>query len=110
MASCASAKSGSNSIAFSAAARILSISAAASDRVRLILSGTGFRFRTSLSNVIVTIGGAYAEVVSAGAQSSSAGVDQVEVLVPRSLAGRDEVDVLLTVDGLIANPVKITIQ
>src|SRR5262249_48475009 len=38
------------------------------DRVFLILYGTGIRFRSSLSSVIATIGGAYAEVSFAGAQ------------------------------------------
>ena len=38
------------------------------------------------------------------------GVDQVNVLVPGSLAGRGEVDVLLTVDAQMANPVRINIK
>jgi uncharacterized protein (TIGR03437 family) len=82
----------------------------ATDRIHLILSGTGIRFRSSLSAVIATIGGAYAEVISTEAQPDSLGIDQVELLLPRSLAGRGEIDVLLTVDAQMANPVRINIQ
>jgi uncharacterized protein (TIGR03437 family) len=52
----------------------------------------------------------YAEVIFAEAQSDAVGVDQVAVLLPRRLAGRGEVDVLLTVDGKMANPVRINIK
>lgn len=45
-----------------------------------------------------------------GPQGSYAGLDQVNVVLPRSLAGRGEVDVLLTVDGRAANPAKINIK
>jgi hypothetical protein len=34
----------------------------------------------------------------------------VEVLIPRNLAGCGEVDVLLTVDAQMANPVRINIK
>ena len=80
------------------------------DRVFLILFGTGIRFRSSLSSVIATIGGVYAEVSFAGAHPGFVGVDQVNVLLPRSLAGRGEVDVLLTVDAQLANPVRINLS
>ncbi len=81
-----------------------------SDRVFLILFGSGIRFRGSLSAVIATIGGAYAQVSFAETQPSLVGVDQVNVFVPRSLAGRGEVDVLLTVEAKMANPVRINIK
>jgi uncharacterized protein (TIGR03437 family) len=80
------------------------------DRVYLILFGSGIRFRSSLSSVIATIGGTYAQVSFAEAQPGLVGVDQVNVLVPRSLARRGEVDVLLTVDALMANPTRINIK
>jgi len=80
------------------------------DRVFLIMYGTGIRFRSSLASVIATIGGVYAEVSFAGAQPDFVGVDQVNVLLPHSLAGRGEVDVLLTVDALMANRVLINIK
>jgi uncharacterized protein (TIGR03437 family) len=77
------------------------------DQVYLVLYGTGIRFRTSLATVSLTIGGSNAQVVYAGPQSEYDGLDQVNTLMPRSLAGRGEVDVLLTVDGKPANPLKV---
>ena len=46
----------------------------------------------------------------AGVLPEFAGVDQVNVLVPRSVIGRGEVDVLLTVETQMANPVQIQIK
>jgi uncharacterized protein (TIGR03437 family) len=77
------------------------------DQVFLLLFGTGIRFGSSPSAVIATIGGVYAEVNFAGVQGDFVGLDQVNVLVPRSLIGRGEV--LLTVDAQMANPVRINI-
>jgi uncharacterized protein (TIGR03437 family) len=82
----------------------------ADEQVFLILFGTGIRFRSSLSHVIATIGGAYAEVSYAAAQPDFVGLDQINVLVPRSLAGRGEVDLLLTVEARIANGVTFNIK
>ncbi|MDQ3012698.1 MAG: hypothetical protein M3X11_18560 [Acidobacteriota bacterium] len=81
-----------------------------SDQVFLILNGTGFRNRSALSGVIVSLGGVNSEVTFAGAQRSFAGLDQANGLVPRSLAGRGEVEVALTVDSKAANTVKVTIK
>ena len=38
------------------------------------------------------------------------GLDQVNLRVPRSLIGRGEVDVVLTVDGKIANTLRVNIK
>lgn len=76
------------------------------ERVILQIYGTGLRQRSSLANVIVTIGGVSATVEYAGAQPNFVGLDQLNVVVPPSLAGRGEVDVVLTVDGKIANTVR----
>jgi uncharacterized protein (TIGR03437 family) len=80
------------------------------EQVYLVLFGTGLRGRNSLSSVIATIGGAYGEVSFAGAHTEFAGVDQVNVLLPRSLIGRGIVDVLLTVEAQMANPVRVNIK
>jgi uncharacterized protein (TIGR03437 family) len=80
------------------------------DQVFLLLFGTGFRFHSSLSTVIATIGGAYAEVSFAGEQPDYVGLDQVNMLLPRSMIGRGEVDVLLTVEAQMANAVRINIK
>ncbi|HKA18190.1 MAG TPA: hypothetical protein VKN18_07730 [Blastocatellia bacterium] len=77
------------------------------DQVFLVLFGTGFRFRSTLGNVSVTLGGTDAQVTLAGAQGDLIGVDQLNVRVPRSLAGRGEVEVALTVDSKSANKVMV---
>jgi uncharacterized protein (TIGR03437 family) len=60
--------------------------------------------------VTATIGGTSATVSYAGAQGSLTGLDQVNVLIPRSLIGRGEAAVALTVDGKVANPVTINVK
>jgi uncharacterized protein (TIGR03437 family) len=79
------------------------------DQVYLRLYGTGIRFRSALSAVTCQIGGTSSEVLYAGAQSQYVGLEQINVFLPRSLIGRGEVDVVLTVDGLVANTVRINI-
>jgi uncharacterized protein (TIGR03437 family) len=82
-----------------------------SDQVFLILFGTGIRHRSALSAVTAKIGGADAQVLFAGAQGGFAGLDQINCgPLPRSLAGRGEVDVVLTVDGKTANTVKVHLK
>ena len=80
------------------------------DQVFLILNGTGIRGRSSLAAVTATIGGAAAQVSYAGDQGSFVGLDQINVAIPRSLIGRGEVDVVLTVDGKPANTVRVNIK
>lgn len=82
----------------------------ATDTVFLIVYGTAFRNRTALSNVTATIGGTAAPVSFAGKQGGLVGVDQANIQIPRSLIGRGEVDLILTVDGKAANTVKVNIQ
>lgn len=74
------------------------------------LYGTGIRGRTSLNNVFVEIGGAAAMVAYASSQPVFPGLDQINVFVPRSLAGAGEVPVVLTVDGVTANVVTVNIR
>jgi uncharacterized protein (TIGR03437 family) len=80
------------------------------DQVFLIGYGTGIRYRSSLSAVTATIGGANADVSFAGAQPAFVGLDQLNLAVPRSLAGRGAVDVVVRVDGKTANTVTINIK
>lgn len=80
------------------------------DQVILLLYGTGIRGVAAGAPVTATIGGVSAEVLYAGAQPEYAGLDQVNVRLPRSLAGRGEVNVLLTVEGKTANVVTVNIQ
>ncbi len=81
-----------------------------SDRVFLILFGTGLRGRSSLTGVSAKIGGETAEVSFAGAVLGLAGLDQVNLLLPLGLRGRGQVDIVLTVDGRVANVVTVSIR
>lgn len=80
------------------------------EQVFLILYGTGLRKRSSLTNVTATLGGTAAEVSFAGKQGGLTGVDQVNLRIPRSLIGRGEIDVILRVDGVAANTVRINVK
>ncbi|MEP7339367.1 MAG: BACON domain-containing carbohydrate-binding protein, partial [Acidobacteriota bacterium] len=80
------------------------------DQVYLVIYGTGLRFCSSLQTAKAKIGGVDAEVKFVGAQSDFTGLDQVNILLPRSLAGRGEVDLILTVDGQSANVVRVHIK
>lgn len=80
------------------------------ERVFLIAFGTGLRGFSSLSNVNVKIGGTDCQVIFLGAQGDFVGLDQGNINIPRSLAGRGEVDVVMTVDGKPANTVKLNIR
>jgi uncharacterized protein (TIGR03437 family) len=82
----------------------------ASDQVFLILFGTGLRNRSQLSAVTALIGGTAIQPTFAGAQNDFVGLDQINVLLPRSLAGRGDVDVAVSVDSLPANVVKVSIK
>jgi uncharacterized protein (TIGR03437 family) len=82
----------------------------ATDQVFLILYGTGFRNRSALTAVACKIGGADAEVLFAGAAPGFVGLDQSNVRLPRSLAGRGEVDVVMTVAGKAANVPRVAVK
>ncbi len=80
------------------------------DRVFVLLFGTGVRLRSGLSAVQVRIGDATASVNFAGPSGDLAGLDQINALIPRSLSGRGLVDIVLTVDGKTANTVTMQIK
>ena len=60
--------------------------------------------------MIATIGGLNAPVSFTGAQGQLIGVDQANLQIPRSLAGRGNVEIAFTVDGKRANAVTINIK
>jgi len=76
----------------------------------LVLFGTGIRNRSAPAAVTCQIGGENAAVQYASSAPRFIGLDQVNALVPRSLTGRGEVDIALTVDGKLANPVKVSFR
>ena len=70
------------------------------DELYLLLFGTGFRGRSSLDNVRLVIGNIAAPVTYAGPQGENGEIDQLNVRLPRALAGHGNfLDVTLTIDG-----------
>ncbi len=80
------------------------------DQIFLVLFGTGVRYYSSMGNVKATIAGVEAEVHYAGPQGQYVGLDQVNIRVPRSALVGGEVDLVLSVDGMKSNPVRVHIR
>jgi uncharacterized protein (TIGR03437 family) len=79
--------------------------------VYLDFYGTGFRLRSSVSNVLVTLGGISVPTLYAGSQNQFAGLDQLIVgPVPRALAGKGATTVSVNVDGASANILSVVFQ
>ena len=78
--------------------------------VVLSLYGTGIRLYPSFDAIRVSIGGVPAAVLYAGAQGQYIGLDQLNVVVPRELAGRGLVDIDLSIGGVPSNRVTIAVQ
>jgi uncharacterized protein (TIGR03437 family) len=82
---------------------------AGTDQAYLFLFGTGIQ-DAGTAGVTVTVGGVPGMVKYAGMQGAYSGEDQINVLLPSSLAGEGSVTVQLTANGIAANPVNVTIQ
>jgi uncharacterized protein (TIGR03437 family) len=81
------------------------------DRLLFVLFGTGFRFRSSLSAVTVTVGGIPLESVYAGRSGDDRPfMDQFNGWLPRSLAGRGLVNVTMDVDGMTSNTAQLSLR
>ena len=78
-------------------------------QVFLVIYGTGIRGAPT-GRVSVLIGGVPATVTYAGPQGTFFGLDQVNVLVPPSLAGRGDVPILLTAAGKPANITRVSFK
>jgi uncharacterized protein (TIGR03437 family) len=81
---------------------------AATDKVYLAFYATGVQ-AAGLVNVAVTVNGVNTPVSYAG-NSGYVGIDQVNVLLPASLAGSGTVALQLTASGMAANTVQVAIQ
>lgn len=79
------------------------------EQVFVLLFGTGFRSNSGLP-VSVKIGDANAEVLYAGPQGDFVGLDQANVRIPRSLIGKGDVNVMMTVGNKNANVVTLNIK
>jgi len=80
---------------------------APSDSLVLTLFGTGWR---GAASTVVTIDGRSAHVLYAGGQPETPGLDQANIIVPRELAGRGEVDIVVIADGVATNGGRIAIR
>jgi uncharacterized protein (TIGR03437 family) len=81
-----------------------------SDQTALVLYGTGIRNRAALSDVVVQIGAQSLPAVYAGAAPTFVGLDQVNVLLPRSLAGSGTMSLSISVAGTASNVLIATFQ
>jgi uncharacterized protein (TIGR03437 family) len=80
------------------------------DQVFLVLFGTGWRQRSSLSGAVLRAGGTDLPVVYLGPHSDLVGLDQLNALLPRSLAGRGQLELSLIVEGLSANTLRVSFR
>jgi uncharacterized protein (TIGR03437 family) len=80
------------------------------DLVALIAYGTGFRGISAQSAASATIGGTDSQVLFVGAAPGFEGLDQTNIVIPRSLIGRGSADLIFKVDGKTANTVTIKIK
>jgi len=79
--------------------------------VYVSIYATGIRHRSTLTAPGATIGGEPVPVLYAGAQSETAGFDQINLgPLPPVLRGRGDVELVITVDGQEANRVRITLE
>jgi uncharacterized protein (TIGR03437 family) len=79
-----------------------------SDSVYLTIFATGVQ-AAGLANVTVTVNGVNTPVLYAGS-AGYAGVDQINVQLPASLAGSGTVALQVTAAGILANTVQVSIQ
>jgi uncharacterized protein (TIGR03437 family) len=75
----------------------------------LVLFLTGID-NTPASSVQVTIGGQTVPVAYAGPQGTFSGFDQINFVIPQSLAGSGNVSIAVTAGSQMANAVNVTIQ
>lgn len=80
------------------------------DQAVIVIYGTGIRGAGGAANVTVTIDGEEQIVTFAGDQIEFSGLDQINIVVSPSLAGRGVVNIRLTAGGLTSNAVTIRIQ
>jgi uncharacterized protein (TIGR03437 family) len=78
--------------------------------VYLQLYGTGIRGRSDVSKVTATIAGSVFTAGYAGPQLTFPGLDQVNVVLNSSLAGKGATTLVLTVDGQQTQPVTLSFK
>jgi uncharacterized protein (TIGR03437 family) len=78
------------------------------DDTVMLLFGTGWRGKRT--DLIVGAGSEGLEVLYSGPQGTFAGLDQINVRLPRSLAGRGPVQMIVVADGAPSNIVDIVVR
>ena len=63
-----------------------------------------------VTEITQPVGGAASEVFYAGPQGGFVGLDQANIRIPRSIAGRGLVDIVMRADGRTANTVQIQVK
>jgi uncharacterized protein (TIGR03437 family) len=79
------------------------------DQLYLVLYGTGWRNRISDQSATAYIGSLKAEVKYVGAQGGFAGLDQMNILLPKDVPSGNY-SINITVDGKAANEIVLTIR
>ena len=79
----------------------------ATDQVYLVLYGSNLG---TASSATAAIGGIAAPVAYAGNLTPANGVAQFNIAIPRALAGKGSVEVVLTVNGKTSNTVTVSIK
>lgn len=80
------------------------------DQLFLLAFGTGLRYRGGLPTINANIGGVPSEVLFAGAQGSLVGLDQINLALSPTLAGRGNVNLAMAVDGKSANTITLSFR
>ncbi len=76
----------------------------------LLLFGTGIKGVSSLSGIQAQIGAASVPVQTAGPDATYPGLDIVTLVLPHTLAGSGQSNVVLTVDGIATNAVQLSFK
>lgn len=79
------------------------------DQVYLEMFGTDLQ-AAEASNMQVSVDGIAVPVLYVGPQGSYTGLDQVNIQIPASLAGKGNVNIQLSAEGIASNPVQITVR
>lgn len=80
------------------------------ERVFLVLFGTGVRYRKPIDTPAASVGGTEVTVTYSGAQGHMPGLDQINLLLPRNLQGRNEVEVVVRYGSFTTNSVSVVIK
>jgi len=78
-------------------------------KIYLVLYGTGLRGVSALEAMGATAAGEAAAVTDVHANENIPALDEVRLLLPRSLVGKGEVEIRVTADGVTSNGVKIRV-